>query len=188
MTRIGLLAVLAVFTLSLGLALSASASHPQEDPWSALVTFDDYTPVPDPTASIAELLDNWRMILQGPPTNPWIFVDPMPLPPDDLPWPSLRSTGFQPVSPAPHRASATDDRPVCPRCSSDSVAPIVYGYPTAATMASAEAGEVELGGCIIGGDEPDWHCRSCDYSWKDQFVSTVDLPQDLGSWREMMER
>ena len=49
----------------------------------------------------------------------------------------------------------------CPKCGSRDVAPIVYGYPTEESMQRAHRGEIELGGCIVGGNEPECRCRNC---------------------------
>lgn len=49
----------------------------------------------------------------------------------------------------------------CPSCSSTDARRIVYGYPTAETFEAAERGEIELGGCVIGEESPDYVCRGC---------------------------
>jgi DNA-directed RNA polymerase subunit RPC12/RpoP len=51
--------------------------------------------------------------------------------------------------------------PACPSCGSTDAVRIVYGYPTAETAEAAERGEVELGGCVIGQESPDYVCRRC---------------------------
>jgi transposase-like protein len=62
--------------------------------------------------------------------------------------------------------SVNDDTPTCPRChSSEQVVPIIYGYPSEELFEAADRGEVKLGGCVVTGDDPQWFCKSCDYSW-----------------------
>jgi hypothetical protein len=50
--------------------------------------------------------------------------------------------------------------PVCHR--SDQVIPVEYGLPTEdliADMLSGRTGEVHLGGCLVGNDDPKWFCK-----------------------------
>jgi hypothetical protein len=49
----------------------------------------------------------------------------------------------------------------CKQCGSHEILPVVYGLPTAETLARAALGEVLLGGCVVLGDEPDWRCAKC---------------------------
>ncbi|MDF1663608.1 MAG: hypothetical protein P1V97_17695 [Planctomycetota bacterium] len=52
----------------------------------------------------------------------------------------------------------------CPKClSNKDVVPLVYGYPSEAMSKAAAAGEVELGGCMVG--KAKRHCKKCDKSW-----------------------
>jgi len=51
--------------------------------------------------------------------------------------------------------------PACPLCAAVEVIPIVRGFPSVELFERAEAGEVALGGCVIGQDDPEWHCKSC---------------------------
>ncbi len=53
----------------------------------------------------------------------------------------------------------------CPECGSADVIPIVYGKPGRELMAQAERGEVALGGCILTGNDPAWHCTACQHRW-----------------------
>ncbi len=53
----------------------------------------------------------------------------------------------------------------CPRCGSQAVLPIVYGYPGPELTEESIAGEVALGGCMVGPDSPDRLCRNCSYRW-----------------------
>ena len=54
----------------------------------------------------------------------------------------------------------------CPQCGSEDVIGIVYGYPTEETLERAEAGEVRLGGCVVGYCDPNRYCKSCGYEWR----------------------
>ena len=49
----------------------------------------------------------------------------------------------------------------CPSCKSEQVIPIVYGYPGADLAEEAKKGLVELGGCCVDGNDPNWKCNAC---------------------------
>ena len=70
----------------------------------------------------------------------------------------------------------------CPNCG-EPVVPILYGYPTGESMAKSESGEIALGGCIVGLDDPRRYCRSCKSSvWSHGVFSTNgELRVRLGS-------
>jgi len=50
----------------------------------------------------------------------------------------------------------------CPRCR-EKVTPlrIVYGYPTGETFERAARGEIRLGGCVVGFEDPEFCCPAC---------------------------
>jgi hypothetical protein len=55
-------------------------------------------------------------------------------------------------------ASSSDES--CPTCGGAAVR-IAYGLPGPKMMMAAEAGEVVLGGCVIGRNpDPAWQCRT----------------------------
>jgi hypothetical protein len=56
-------------------------------------------------------------------------------------------------------------RPLCPKCGSRAVVPIIYGYPAPSLSRKAARGEVSLGGCCIVDGMPDWSCRTCHNEW-----------------------
>ncbi len=56
--------------------------------------------------------------------------------------------------------------PVCPECGTDQVVPMVFGLPGPELAEEAQRGEVELGGCSITGDDPEWACRECGHRWR----------------------
>jgi predicted RNA-binding Zn-ribbon protein involved in translation (DUF1610 family) len=61
----------------------------------------------------------------------------------------------------PVNTESVDARP-CPRCGAEMTpVPILYGMPTPDGFAAAERGEVELGGCIVGEESPEYRCPSC---------------------------
>jgi len=50
----------------------------------------------------------------------------------------------------------------CPSCRQTVVPiPIAYGYPSADLFEDADAGRVQLGGCVVTGDDPEWACPAC---------------------------
>ena len=57
--------------------------------------------------------------------------------------------------------------PPCSSCTSDDVVPIVYGMPGLDLAEQAEDGKVALGGCCIGEDDPEWHCKECGFEWRE---------------------
>jgi hypothetical protein len=57
----------------------------------------------------------------------------------------------------------------CPECRSPKVAPILYGLPAPGLfqelMRKADSGEIVLGGCVVTGNDPTWHCVGCGHRW-----------------------
>ena len=56
-------------------------------------------------------------------------------------------------------------KPKCPECGSAEVVRIVFGYPTSEMFEASDRGEVELGGCCVEIDDPEWHCKDCEHRW-----------------------
>ena len=54
----------------------------------------------------------------------------------------------------------------CPKCQSDEIIQIIYGYPTSEAGEDAEKGFVRLGGCDINEDSPQWHCKNCGHDFR----------------------
>jgi hypothetical protein len=52
----------------------------------------------------------------------------------------------------------------CPQCGSSKVIPIIYGDIDGSpeVMRQIENEEIDVGGCLVGGDSPKWKCRNCD--------------------------
>lgn len=57
--------------------------------------------------------------------------------------------------------------PACPACGSEDVKAIVYGLPSDDTMEAAGRDEMDLGGCVVAPENPDWRCRACEFAWPD---------------------
>ena len=58
-----------------------------------------------------------------------------------------------------------DKKYICPKCKSNEVIDIIYGYPTQETLQSWFKKEIELGGCIVGKEMPSHKCFGCGYQW-----------------------
>jgi hypothetical protein len=56
-------------------------------------------------------------------------------------------------------------RPRCPSCESEEVAKITHGYPGLEMLEALDRGEIVLGGCCVTEDDPEWHCKDCEYEW-----------------------
>ncbi|MDH3517320.1 MAG: hypothetical protein OEM66_00175 [Acidimicrobiia bacterium] len=57
----------------------------------------------------------------------------------------------------------------CPNCGSKNTAPVIWGYPSGDGMRAAERGDVFLGGCMVGFDDPHYGCHDCRASfWSDR--------------------
>ena len=53
----------------------------------------------------------------------------------------------------------------CPSCYAKEGVDIVYGYPTDTTLKSWQNKEIELGGCVISGNDPEHKCLKCGHQW-----------------------
>ena len=62
----------------------------------------------------------------------------------------------------------SSDSPVCPKCNSTNVAKYLWGLPMLSDqlLRDIEEGRVILGGCIICGEDPKFHCNDCKYDWR----------------------
>ena len=53
----------------------------------------------------------------------------------------------------------------CPNCSSaESVVPIRYGMPGLEMQQKHYEGKIKLGGCVMGEEMPDWHCKKWEWT------------------------
>ncbi|MEQ8717703.1 MAG: hypothetical protein RIE08_08840 [Acidimicrobiales bacterium] len=84
-------------------------------------------------------------------------------PAGDLPWP----TGEDRVLYSPGDP--------CPRCGSDRVVEVVYGMPGPDVAEASRRGEVALGGCCIGFDDPTHRCLDCEADLWDRPDRMADI-------------
>ena len=51
----------------------------------------------------------------------------------------------------------------CPKCKSTNIAEVVYGMPdyNDELVKALDEGTIELGGCLVGENDPTRHCNSC---------------------------
>lgn len=54
---------------------------------------------------------------------------------------------------------------ICPACGEKEGVPIMYGYPSHKAIEASERGEVALGGCCIGDNDPERRCLKCEHEW-----------------------
>ena len=53
----------------------------------------------------------------------------------------------------------------CPKCSSNTLVPALYGKPLSRAIEKAERGEIILAGCKMPGDKiPQMKCKNCSYT------------------------
>ena len=59
----------------------------------------------------------------------------------------------------------------CPKCQSNMIIDIVYGFPSEELAEDANNNRVQLGGCCVGGDDPKFKCKSCGNAFgeRDQY-------------------
>jgi hypothetical protein len=55
----------------------------------------------------------------------------------------------------------------CPACGESHPAKILYGYLfwNDGLEEAIDRGEITLGGCVIGTDDPAWRCNKCGHQW-----------------------
>lgn len=51
----------------------------------------------------------------------------------------------------------------CPKCGSQAVVDIVYGFPTDEMKEAVRRGAITLGGCMLG--DARFFCKRCDHCW-----------------------
>jgi len=57
------------------------------------------------------------------------------------------------------------EMPLCPKCNSKSVIPIMYGHPSKKLKKDHEKGRIHHHGCVIYDGMPEWHCKQCGNEW-----------------------
>ena len=63
--------------------------------------------------------------------------------------------------------------PKCPE-SGSKMLEIVYGIPDSETGKKAMKGELFLGGCMVGDDNPKYHCNNCKRSYYENLVDYIE--------------
>ena len=66
----------------------------------------------------------------------------------------------------------------CPNCNNKLVE-IVYGLPTVELMEKALKKEVSLGGCIIIGEMPRYHCLKCNKKYYEDLKESKDIKGNI---------
>ena len=69
----------------------------------------------------------------------------------------------------------------CPKCKSNMIIDIIYGFPTKKMLEDASYNKINLGGCDISPNNPDFKCKSCGYEFKelDKFFNRTDKIDSL---------
>lgn len=55
---------------------------------------------------------------------------------------------------------------ICPSCKAKESVNIQYGMPSEEAFESSRRGEIALGGCIIGDNDPERRCLKCGHEWR----------------------
>lgn len=58
--------------------------------------------------------------------------------------------------------------PLCPKCDSENVTPIIYGHPSNEIMRQVKRREVVLGGFVMRRNSPDYVCQDCGTKWAER--------------------
>jgi len=69
--------------------------------------------------------------------------------------------------------------PLCPKCKSEKIALIFYGYPANMDeyLKGIEDGTYAPGGCCVSDDDPKWFCNSCRNEFGNRFSTLEELSQ-----------
>lgn len=59
-------------------------------------------------------------------------------------------------------------KPLCPKCDSENVTPIIYGQPSPEIMRQVKRREVVLGGFVMRRNSPDYVCQDCGTKWAER--------------------
>jgi len=54
---------------------------------------------------------------------------------------------------------------MCPKCGSNDIWRIAYGYFPNFVAKELKKDKVRLGGCVVSSDSPKWECGDCLYCW-----------------------
>jgi predicted RNA-binding Zn-ribbon protein involved in translation (DUF1610 family) len=122
--------------------------------------------------ALADKLHNARSIVADLEVHGPQMLTRFNAPPDELLWyyrrlvDAFRGKGLeelhQEFEAAVTRMDVAAHEGACPRCGETvKPVPIAYGYPSAEMFEAAERGEIQLGGCVIGEDDPPFVCPAC---------------------------
>ena len=69
----------------------------------------------------------------------------------------------------------------CPKCKSNMIIDIVYGYPSDEMSDAADSNKISLGGCCIEPSNPEFKCKSCgeEFGGLDKFLNDEFINDDL---------
>ena len=55
----------------------------------------------------------------------------------------------------------------CPKCKSNMIIDIVYGFPSKKMLEDASKNKIDLGGCDISLNNLEYKCKSCGYEFRE---------------------
>ncbi len=55
---------------------------------------------------------------------------------------------------------------ICPKCNSNMIIDIVYGFPTKKMLEKASSNKITLGGINYDDNDLEYKCKSCGYEFK----------------------
>ena len=69
----------------------------------------------------------------------------------------------------------------CPKCKSNMIIDIVYGFPSEEMSDEADSNKISLGGCCIEPSNPEFKCKSCgeEFGGLDKFLNDEFINDDL---------
>ena len=69
----------------------------------------------------------------------------------------------------------------CPKCKSNMIIDIVYGYPSEEMSDAVDSNKISLGGCCIGPDDAVFKCKSCgeEFGGFNKFLNDEFINDDL---------
>ena len=65
------------------------------------------------------------------------------------------------------------DMKTCPKCKSNMIIDIVYGYPSEEISDAADSNKISLGGCCIEPGNPAFKCKSCWHEFGGSFKENL---------------